>query len=444
MPRIFLCSATGSLTTDAAPVGGGVAVLEALIPHLERSDFDVTLLTPGATEARDGIRQQLPVPTLERVEPDRILRLNARRYGEFAFEWESALAQYFANIDTKDTVVLANDTAEGPPFTQLHENGFPQVALLHVIVSEFFSRRYVSQPTGLPISGPHLSALWRLAERRGLTRHAPDIARLVWAKERDLARHVDTPIAPSAPVARSLADCYPGTGVSRRTQIVPWGVIGEPNPGLREQRRETLREIHADPNRFTLLTLSRLSPEKRVELIIDALKLIERQSPATAERIQLIVAGGPAYMGGVSYERKLRQDAAQLRRAEVHFPGYVTSEQKWNLFAAADAFLSPSYYEAYGLTIAQALGSGLPVIAAPHAGAHATVDDRHGWIAEPTPRAFAAAIRRALHADENREILRRREAAASWGSERPFDVAAQRMIGIARRLALGEPPEEAL
>ena len=444
MPRIFLCSATGSLTTDAAPVGGGVAVLEALIPHLEHSDFEVTLLTPGATETRDGIRQQLPVPTLERVEPDRILRLNARRYADFAFEWESALSSYFANIDTNETVVLANDTAEGPPFAQLHQNGFSQLALLHVIVSEFFSRRYVSQPTGLPISGPHLSALWRLAERRGLTRHAPDIARLVWAKERDLARHVDTPIAPSAPVARSLADCYPGTGVARRTQIVPWGVIGEPDPGLREQRRETLREIDADPNRFTLLTLSRLSPEKRVELIIEALRLIERQSPATAERIQLIVAGGPAYMGGVSYERKLRQDAAQLRRAEVHFPGYVTSEQKWKLFAAADAFLSPSYYEAYGLTIAQALGSGLPVIAAPHAGAHATVDDRHGWIAEPTPRAFAAAIRRALHADENREILRRREAAASWGSERPFDVAAHRMIGIARRLAQGEPAEEAL
>ncbi len=444
MPRIYLCSATGSLTTDAAPVGGGVAVLEALIPHLERSDFDVTLLTPGATESKDGIRQKLPVPTLERVEPDRILRLNARRYADFAIEWESALSGYFSNIDTNDAVVLANDTAEGPPFAQLHENGFAQLALLHVIVSEFFSRRYVSQPTGLPISGPHLSALWRLAERRGLTRHAPDIARLVWAKERDLARHVDAPIAPSTPVARSLADCYPGTGVSRRTQIVPWGVIGEPNPGLREQRRETLREIDADPNRFTLLTLSRLSPEKQVELVIEALRLIERQSPATAERIQLIVAGGPAYMGGVSYERRLRQEAAQLRRAEVHFPGYVSSEQKWKLFAAADAFLSPSYYEAYGLTIAQALGSGLPVIAAPHAGAKATVDDRHGWIAEPTPRAFAAAIRRALHADENREILRRREAAAKWGGERPFDVAAHRMIGIARRLALGEPPEEAL
>ena len=444
MPRFFLCSATGALTTDAAPVGGGVAVLEALIPHLSGAGFDLTLLTPGRAEARDGIRQSLPVPTLAQSEPDRILKLNARRYATFALEWEAALADYFADIDPRDAVVLANDTSEGPPFAQLRANGFRQIALLHVVVSEFFSRRYISQPTGLPIRGPHLSALWRFVERRGLSPYAPDIARLVWRKERDLARHVDAPIAPSAPVARSLADCYPGGGVAQRTLIIPWGVVGEPDPKLRADRRETLRAIGTDPNRFTLLTLSRISPEKRIELVLDALRLIERQSPTTAERIQLIVAGAPAYMGAQSYRRKLRRITESLDRAEVHFPGYIGGERKWRLFAAADAFCSPSYYEAYGLTIAQALASGTPVVAAPHPGARATVDDRHGWIAEPTPQAFAAAIRRALHADETREIVRRREAAADWGAERPFDLAADRLIGIARRLALGESPEEAL
>ncbi len=444
MPRIYLCSATGALTTDAAPVGGGVAVLEALTPQLTNADFDVTLLTPGATEGRDGIRQQLPVPTLSQAEPDRILQLNARDYARFALEWEAALADYFRDIDPSDAVVLANDTSEGPPFAQLHENGFRQIALLHVIVSEFFSRRYISQPTGIPLRGHHLSALWRWAEQRGLANRAPNIARLVWPKERALAQFVDAPIAPSAPLARSLADCYPGTGVARRTQIVPWGVIGEPDPTLRTQRRESLHEVGADPNRFTLLTLSRLSPEKRIELVIEALRLIERQSPSTAERIQLIIAGAPAYMGGAAYLRRLRRAASRLKRAEVQFVGYVSGEPKWRLFAAADAFCSPSYYEAYGLTIAQALASGVPVIATPHDGARATVDQRHGWIAQATPRAFAASIRRAVHADETREILQRREAAARWGRDRPFDLAANRLIGIARRLATGEPAEEAL
>ncbi len=443
MPRTFLCSATGALTTDAAPVGGGVAVLEALIPHLETAGFDLTILTPNRDDKLTGNRQSLRVPTLANAEPDRILKLNARSYATFALEWESALERYFSDIDPRDAVVIANDTPEGPPFAALHANGFRQMGLLHVIVSEFFSRRYISQPTGIPIGGQHLSALWRLAEARGLTRYAPDIARLVWPKEGDLARFVDAPIAPSAPVARSLANCYPGTGVAARTQIVPWGVVGNADPTLREHRRDTLRRIGADPNRFTLLTLSRISPEKRIHLAIDALKLIEAQSPTTAERIQLVIAGAPAYMGGWSYDRKLRRASLQLKRAEIHFAGYVSGDDKWRLFAAADTFLSPSYYEAYGLTIAQALASGAPVIAAPHAGARATVDERHGWFAEPNPASFAAAIRRALHADETRDIPRLRENATRWGSERPFTVAAERLTRIARRLAVGERPEEA-
>ncbi|MCY3734415.1 MAG: glycosyltransferase family 4 protein [Chloroflexi bacterium] len=352
MPRIFICSATGALTSDAAPVGGGVAVLEALIPHLETAGFDLTILTPDRHDKLAGNRQSLGVPTLADSEPDRILKLNARSYATFALEWESALERYFSDIDPADAVVIANDTSEGPPFAALHTNGFRQMALLHVIVSEFFSRRYISQPTGIPIGGQHLAALWRFADARGLTHYAPNIARLVWPKEGDLARYVDTPIAPSAPAARSLASCYPGTGVAARTQIVPWGVIGDTDPTLREYRRDILRRIGADPNRFTLLTLSRISPEKRIHLPIDALKLIEAQSPTTAERIQLVIAGAPAYMGGRSYDRKLRRASRQLNRAEIHFAGYVAGDDKWRLFAAADAFLSPSFYEAYGLTCA--------------------------------------------------------------------------------------------
>ncbi len=438
MPRIFLCSATGALATDAAPVGGGVAVLEALIPHIQAADFDLTLLTPGGEESLDGIRQTLPVPTLATASPDRILRLNARRYARFAIEWEAALTGYFADVDPSNAVVIANDTSEGPPFTDLHANGFRQMALLHVIVSEFFSRRYISQPTGLPLNGARLSTLWRLAERRGIARLAPDIARLIWSKERELARYVDAPIAPSAAVAKSLADCYPDVGVAGRAQVVPWGVVGNADPSLRAQRRQTLREIGADPNRFTLLTLSRTSPEKRIHLALEALALIERQSPASADRMQLIVAGAPAYMGGASYGRKLGKAAAALRRTNVLCPGYIAGDQKWRLLAAADAFLSPSYYEAYGLTIAQALASGTPVIAAPHAGAHATVAASHGWLADASTPTFAAAIRRAFHAHETHEIERQRAAAARWGAEHPFAVAAQRILTIARRLVAGD------
>ena len=306
-----------------------------------------------------------------------------------------------------------------------------------MIVADFFARRYLSQPTGIPIQARHLSALWRTAERSGLAKYAPNIAKLVWAKEAELAQYVEAPIVPSAPLARSIADCYPQTGVERRVQVVPWGVVGPAQPNRRQHRRAILRALNADVNRFTLLTLSRISPEKRIELVLDALELIERESPVTAQQIQLIVAGAPAYMGGHAYNRRLQRHARRLRAIPVHFSGYVADEAKWNLFAAADTFLSPSWYEAYGLTIAQALGSGTPVIAAPHAGARATIEPDCGWIAEASPRAFAAAIRRAFHAQETRQLDHLRNAAADWGARQSFADAAERIIAIAHTLTTG-------
>ena len=443
MPRLYLCSATGALSAEAAPVGGGVAVLEALLPHLQ-ADFQITLLTPGREDRADGVRQQLRVPQLADAAPARILRLNARQYARFALDWEAALARYFSDMSPADTLILANDTAEGPPFGLLHANGFRQTALLHVIVSEFFSRRYLQQPLGLPLSGKHLARAWRGAERLGLAQHAPAIAQLVWEKEGSLARCVDLPLTPSLRAARDLTASYPHTGVAQRLQITPWGVIGDADPHLRQQRRDTLRGLGADPNRFTLLTLSRISPEKRIHLLLEALQLIEAQSPSSAERLQLIIAGAPAYMGGERYHQRLLRLARPLKRAAVHFVGYVSGEAKWRLFAAADLFCSPSFYEAYGLTIAQALGSGTPVLAAPHDGAHATLGPtpgeagERGWLAQPHPRAFAAAVRRALHDDELGRLPARRRAAAQWAAQHPFLHTADRLIRLFHTLLQDE------
>ena len=220
-----------------------------------------------------------------------------------------------------------------------------------------------------------------------------------------------------------------------RSHIVEWGVVGQPDPALRERRPAALKAVGADRNRFQLLTLSRISPEKRLELLLEALRIIERQSPSTAQRIELTIAGAPAYMGGAAYMRRLRSLAATLGEIPVNFPGYVSPPLKWELLAAADLFVSPSFYEAYGLTIAQALGSGTPVLAADHEGAQATITPETGWIVAGRPADFAGAIRRALAADDTRQLRRMRNAAAHWGASRDFSLAASRIIELVRSLS---------
>ena len=432
MTRLYITSATGALSAADAPVGGGVAVLEALLPQLEREAIDYTLLTPGPADAVAGRRRTLAVPTLRGGDAERLLQLGERGYARFALEWQAALDRFFADVPAEGAVVLANDVSEGPPFRALARRGVRQIVLFHVVVAEFFARRYLRS---LPIGAARAAALWRGAERLDLTRFAPDIARLVWHKEGEAARYADALVTPSAPLAASLAACYPQSDVGRRSHTIEWGVIGEPDPGRRARRAEALAAVGADRNRMQLLTLSRISPEKRLDLLLDALALIERQSPATAQRLELTIAGAPAYMGGGAYFERLRRQARRLRFVPVRFPGYVSAPLKWDLLAAADLLCSPSLYEAYGLTIAQALASGTPVLAADHEGAQAIITPATGWIARGRATDFAAAIRRAAAAHETGELRAMRKAAAAWGAAHPFSHAASRIIQLIRTLS---------
>ena len=430
MTRLYVMAATGALSAESAPVGGGVAVIEALLPHL-REQFDVTLLTPGRRENRSPGRQTLPVPTLAQAGPERLLSLNARSYARFALEWEAALDHYFNDLDPRDAVVIANDISEGPPFERLASRGFRQIALFHVVVADFFARRY------LPIGAPAAARAWRTAERLGLAAAAPKIARLVWRKEAAAARFADACIVPSRPLADALAACYPGSGVEQRTRVIPWGVIGDPDPARRDQRAKALDALGIDRNRFLIATLSRISPEKRIELLLRALARIERESPSTADQLAVAIAGAPAYMGGASYLERLKREAASLIRVQPTFTGYLSGSRKWDLLAAADLFASPSSYEAYGLSIAQALASGAPTLAAPHAGANAIITQSTGWLAPPTQKAWAARIRRAHAERQTGRHHPRRQAASRWASHHPVDHAAHQIAHLIVLIARG-------
>lgn len=428
--RVYLTSATGALSTESAPVGGGVAVLEALGPRLAaREDLEVTLLTPAHSESEacsNGLRRiSLPVPTLAAGRPERLLSLGERAYARFALEWERALGDFFSGVDPNGATVVANDVSEGPPFAELAARGFEQLVLYHVVVAEFFSRRYLHGPWGMRVPEAWAARAWQGVEGLGLQRLAPRIARLVWAKEKQAAESAKA-LVPSEDLGSALARCYPRSGVEQRTHVIPWGVIGQPDPERRDRRAKTLTTLGLEGDRFVLLTLSRISPEKRIELLLRSLERLERQRPDLARRIALIVAGGPAYMGGERYLERLEQRAARLRSIPVHFAGYLSGDAKWDLFAAADLFCSPSAYEAYGLTIAQALASGTPVLAADHQGARAIVSERTGWVVRSSAREMSAALERIVATD----LSPLRAAARSWGEQHPFELASREVSAL--------------
>jgi glycosyltransferase involved in cell wall biosynthesis len=136
--------------------------------------------------------------------------------------------------------------------------------------------------------------------------------------------------------------------------VVPFGVdTSLYHPGL--DGTCTRRRVGADPGDLVVLAVQRLASVKRVDHIIEAFTLALGEMP----NARLVVAGkGPE-------EHDLKRLAQSLGVAHrVTFTGYVPDAELPGLFAAADVFAMASEYETFGVTLAQALAAGVPIVAA--------------------------------------------------------------------------------
>jgi glycosyltransferase involved in cell wall biosynthesis len=182
--------------------------------------------------------------------------------------------------------------------------------------------------------------------------------KLVFHKQADCVRHSARLIVPSEPMRDLLLRCYECPPV----EVVPWGNVSDVQPA---------RRADTGHDEFVILTLSRLSPEKGLERLLAALPHVR----TGGRRLRVVICGAPAYMKGRRYAARLQKMADQITNATVEFPGHVVGEQKADWLARADLFVSPSLHESYGLTIAEAMAAGCPVISHGHYGARGEIVD---------------------------------------------------------------------
>jgi glycosyltransferase involved in cell wall biosynthesis len=116
--------------------------------------------------------------------------------------------------------------------------------------------------------------------------------------------------------------------------------------------------VGAQPGERVLLYVGRLAPEKRVDLLADAL-------PTLPNTRLVLVGDGPARP---ALERR-------LSGARAHFTGYLRGDELATAYASADMFVFPSDTETFGQVLQEAMASGLPVVAARAGGAIDLVRD---------------------------------------------------------------------
>lgn len=118
-----------------------------------------------------------------------------------------------------------------------------------------------------------------------------------------------------------------------------------------------------------LVTVGRLSPEKRVDLVIDALVLARGVDP----RIELDVVGG----GPLEHELRAHADRLGLGSA-VRFHGSLSRERVAEVAAPAAAFVTGTLSEMFGTAVAEALCLGIPAVAPAVGGLPELIDSSNG------------------------------------------------------------------
>lgn len=169
---------------------------------------------------------------------------------------------------------------------------------------------------------------------------------------------------------------------------VPMGATEpSPDPG----RSEQIRTAHREAGGPLMLFVGRLVEEKGVGDAIAALPAILESRPGAR---LLVIGEGP--------DKPRFEEAARARgvASRVVFAGWVDSRALADYYRAADVFVGPSkraangWVEAQGLTFAEALLAGLPVVATASGG---IVDQiRDGETGLLVPEGSAAAIAAAV------------------------------------------------
>lgn len=192
----------------------------------------------------------------------------------------------------------------------------------------------------------------------------------------------------SSATLRAVGDLGRAEGVYR----IPMGVDTTPAPpeAIRDIRHQ--HQTESDP---LVVFVGRLIVEKGIEDLLDALALLKTTHPTIRA---LIVGEGP-------HRSRFESHAERIGLApSVCFTGWVAPEKVSAYLAAADVFVGPSkraadgWTEAYGLTFAEALAAGTPVVATQAGGITDIVEhEKNGVIVdESAPPQIASAIRRII------------------------------------------------
>lgn len=285
------------------------------------------------------------------------------------------------------------------PFTQSPANITTRRLLFNVALPPLLRRMRFDLIVGFDIDGflwsrrggntPYVCSIKgviaeELLHEQGQTRA---LFRALSQLERHNARNADLVITTSAYARAALGRHYGVPGrrvrlVSEGIDLARWKQIAESTP------RES--------DGCTILCVARQYPRKHIADLLRALAIAREQVPQARA---VIIGDGPEH-------ENLRGLAGELGLGEsARFLGALPDDDdvaRW--YRRADMFCLPSVQEGFGIVFAEAMASGLPVVATLSAAIPEVVPrNRAGLLVPPNnPEALAAALTQLLQHPEQR------------------------------------------
>lgn len=163
-----------------------------------------------------------------------------------------------------------------------------------------------------------------------------------------------------------------------------------------------------------LVAVTRLSREKRPDLVVDALAALHARG---VDAHLDVVGDGPL-------RRRLERRAGGL---PVTFHGFVRERSRLaRLLRRADVALAPCGIETFGLAVLEAMACGTPVVATTGGAVGELVADGSGVVVPPGGREMAAGALRLLDRDPDD----RRAAARARAEAHPWGATVRRMLAV--------------
>ncbi len=192
-------------------------------------------------------------------------------------------------------------------------------------------------------------------------------------------------------------------------------------------------DVHTDLPKPYVLCLSRIDSNKGHDLLLEAFDIARNRMPD----VHLVIGGGSARPQQRELEilDNIKNIIHQKHLEEAaHIIGYVPDEMMVPYYRQAELFVLPSTFEPFGMTAAEAMACGTPVIASKHGGIrNVIVSGKNGLLIDPVnPQEFAEAILSLLH-DKERALSLGLQGCETIRREYSWEAMAERHITFYRR-----------